>query len=275
MDINLVNKQPSVDPRQSVDYYDSNSKKIPKKKKIVWLCVMFSIVLIIVGAIGYSLIKNNADKASDSYIISLKSYLSQVYDMTNVSNSSPADVRKTFSKLDKPKLPSIFLGTMSSRYVSAQALLVASDGKLKSFNALMTDFIAVYNYQQSSRDLVTKWEGEHKPPIDYSKSMPSYLEVIKQIKLLADKARVPNELKSDFADISKKMDDMITAFAAMMSVYKTGDQVAFKSANDKFIAISNDETLFEEKIFNAYYDSLSSKFIDSVKGLKTYSESIK
>lgn len=250
-------------------------RKQLKKNKVIWLCVTLGAILILVGIISCMSIKTNADKVADSYVVSLKSYLNQVYDKVNIPSASALDIKDSLSKLNKPKLSYIFLGTLSFRYTNAQTLMVTSDDKLKPFDKLMTDFIAVYSYQQLSQNLITKWESEHKPPIDYSKSMDSYLKVIKQIKLLVEKTQVPDDLKSDFINISKKIDDMVTAFTTMILVYKTGDQVAFKSANNNFISMSNEETLFEEKVFNAYYSSLSIELINSVKGLKIYSASIK
>ena len=288
MDDNSSNGQSLVEPHQEVDknlalpiseHANTGTRQSVvyslKKNKIIWLCTVLGIILTLTGVIGYILIRNNADKVANSYTISLKSYLDQVYNKVNLSSIPVVDIGDSLLKLNKPKLPSIFLGTLSSKYIGAQTVMITSNNKLKSLDVLTAGFIAVNNYQQSSRDLITKWESEHKPPIDYSKSMDSYLEVLKQIKLLAEKTQAPNELKPDFVDISKKIDSMIIAFTSMISIYKTGNQTAFKTANDSFIVMSNEETLFEEKAFNAYYISLSGKLIDSVKGLKIYSESIK
>lgn len=287
-----TSKQSFTEPQQTVNYHDAASTPTsrgsdnitpisnqptdtPKKKNIIWLFVIIGIILITVGIItSYFLIKNNADKAADNYTTSLKSYFLKVYDGVNSAQASPASINDLLLKSKKPELSSAFLSSLSSKYTNAQTIAIASDSRLNSFNTLASDFVAVYNYQQTSRDLVAKAGSAYQPTGDNTKYLSNSLNTIKQIKVLADKAKVPSELKPKFADISKRLGDMITAFTAMITAYNTGDQAAINTADTNFKTISSAEAATEEEVFTSYYDGLVNKFIESVKGLKEYANSI-
>lgn len=287
-----TSKQSFTEPQQTVNYHDAASTPTsrgsdnitpisnqptdtPKKKNIIWLFVIIGIILITVGIItSYFLIKNNADKAADNYTTSLKSYFIKVYDGVNSAQASPASINDLLLKSKKPELPSAFLSSLSSKYTNAQTFVNASSNRLNSFNALASDFVSVYNYQQTSRDLVAKAGSTYQPTGDNTKYLSNSLNTIKQIKVLADKVKAPSELKSSFADISNKLGDMITAFTTVITAYNTGDQAAINTADTNFKTISSAEAATEEEVFTSYYDGLVNKFIESVKGLKEYANSI-
>lgn len=292
MDTGSDNKQSSTEFQQTADYHNAASTTAsrdpdnvtpianqqidtPKKKRVIWLFVLIGIVLITIGIItSYLFIKDNADKAADNYTTSLKTYITQLYNRVNSPTGSPEDVKDFLLKLKRPQLASTFYSVVSSKYTAAQTLAIESKNKLIPFDEQMASFVTVYNYQQVSRDLVVKAGSAYQPTSDNSKYLSNSLNIMKQVKALADKIQVSSELKLGFAGISKRSEDMITAFTAMITAHNAGDQIAFKAADVKFMAISNAEAAIEKELFADYYDGLLSKFVESTKGLKEYANTI-
>lgn len=288
-----TSKQSFTEFQQTADYHNAASTtasrdpdnatpianqqiNTPKKKKIIWLFVLIGVMLITIGIItSYLFIKDNADKAADNYTTSLKTYITQLYNRVNSPTGSPEDIKDFLLKLKRPQLASTFYSVASSKYTAAQTLAIESKNKLIPFDEQMASFVTVYNYQQVSRDLVVKAGSAYQPTSDNSKYLSNSLNIMKQVKALADKIQVSSELKPGFAGISKRSEDMITAFTAMITAYNAGDQITFKAADAKFTAISDAEAAIEKELFTDYYDGLLSKFVESTKGLKEYANSIK
>ena len=242
--------------------------RISKIKKI-WIGLGVSIVLI--GGLTATILisKNYADTTATKYMTSLKSYLGQVYNTTSSATASPASIKDSLSKLNKPTLNNMLISSISSKYTDAQALAKSSNSKLDTFNSQIASLIAVNDYHTAYTQLSTK-----STTGSGIKGLNATLSLLKQVKVLTDKTKAPDELKTDFSNVSSDYGDMITALTAIIKAYNTGDETTLTSSYDSYMTAINKTSTAQVSI-NTYYNNLSSKFISSANYIKTYSNSIK
>lgn len=243
-------------------------------KKYIW-AILGAIVIIIVIATGYFVIRDNADKTASDYTAPLKSYLGNVHNISNLATTSPIVIQNSFSKLSKPQLPTNMLGFFSAKYTAAQTSKTVSDSKLDTLTKQLANLVEVYNYKKiGSNNLFTQEGTILQSPTVNSESLTSFLNNIKQVKLLVNKVQEPIELKANFADISKGLDDTITVLTTMITALNTGDQTTYKTAYIKSVAITEKEMVAEKSI-DTYYKDMSNKFTTSAKELRTFVNSIR
>lgn len=261
----------------------ASSQSIPSKLinatrngNFIRLLVISGIIIIACLAVGYIAVKNNIDKTADDYTTSLKSYLGKVYDEITSAKISPVNAKIPISKLSKPQLPSTFLGISSPKYAAAQATMTIANKKLDAFDTQMNDLIEVYNYQKVrgstqfiQEDMALKVAGGAS-----LETSTNFLNAIKQVKISMDKFQITNDFKSISENMSKILDDTITAFTTMITASNAGDQIAYKAAYANSITMIEKE-IEADKLVIKYYNDLSSKLMGSANELKAYKASIK
>jgi hypothetical protein len=283
MDTNPTNEQTPIEPSPAQSQeptavttpinYSQTIGVTPKKKSFKRLWITLGIVLVLIGSLitGYFVIKGNADKIADDYTTSLKSYLGQVYDKTSSATASPVDVKDSLSKLSKPQLKTAFLGSISSKYTNAKALVKGSDDMINTLNTQVAGFVVVYNYHTIANQLDAALKSANTAD---QKSLTNTLNILKQTKTIADKAQKSTDLKRDFEDVSRGYAFMIPTLTDMVTAYNAGDQAKFTTSYNYLLNIISASEV-SENLINSYYNILSSKFVISAKNIKFYADDIK
>jgi hypothetical protein len=256
----------------------SSSKK-PKMGLFIGLGV---IVVVLAGlATGYFVIKGNADKIADTYTTSTVSYLKQVYDAATSASGTPVDTQAAIAKLKKPTLPDAFLGTLSSKYTTAQTIQKKTATELATFNAQLTGFVSLYNFETAYSDLNTKAQTvadeEQSATTEqaYVSAVTDFLGLLTQLKTKVDATTPPSALSSPFKDLSSGYASLISDYNAALSALKSDDENAYNVASTEYSADYTNKVTPAKTIISTYYDSLSDKLTTVANTLNTYTDTVK
>ncbi|MBC7868972.1 hypothetical protein H7X69_02220 [Candidatus Saccharibacteria bacterium] len=257
----------------------------PKKKSLLWLWLTLGAILMIAAGLmaSFFVAKNAADTTARTYTSSVKSYLDDVYDAATSAATNPSDVQKAIEVVKAPILATTPLQSVSSDYTAAEKLQTEVTGKVDTLvekikgydqvHAFYADYKALYSdlrtLDSTGAAAITL---ASKPLI--SVYLSSFRNKLEEVRDLSTNATVPDELRTNIADIGRVFGEMHTSWSAMVSAFDSANENAYDVAYTNYKKSNSELSEVEQPIIK-YVDTLSSKIRDSAKELQGYGKTLK
>ncbi len=199
-----------------------------KKRRLTGLITAIVVVVLLAGAaaLGYFVVKNNADTAADEYVVAANGYIDEVHGLTSQPLDNPSALRTQISAIDRPVLQDAFLSELSSKYsdaeqmqenvVSAVGLIALRLEEMETFSEVQK-FVEYYTEttlegQAILTELTTNSTDEQK-----TAAYTGYIAHLESLKEDVDAITLPTEVSADGLSLSGALEEEIVIYEARLA----------------------------------------------------------
>lgn len=271
--------QPPAEP-QSDSVFSAQPAAAPisakKSKKPLFILLGVIVAVILALAIGFFVVKTSADSAATTYTKNAKTYLNDVYNTGTDSDADVNDVKNSIAKLDAPKLPAVFLGSISSKYNDATKLYDTVTEKVSNLTTPLNGYATVEKFytdwmkiQDEMSSISTAGMGT-----DASATLKQFQAKFNDGKKLINDTKFPSKLSSAQKDLLSVYTKISGAWDKLVTAYDTGDKTAYNAALSDYNDQSS-ELADALKPFTAYTKDTAKQVGAAADAVKDYANTIK
>jgi len=244
-----------------------------KKKSLAWLWItIVALVIIIAGLVSaYFVIRGAADSAADSYTVSAKAYVADVYDAAITAADNPADIVTSIEAIDAPILKEATLANLSTTYSDAEALQKNAASKVNALKEELTQYANFYELYQGLQE--TDKELQKADTSSGEAYLSDFYDTLGTYQKLLDTSVVPDDVMTDVESLAAKHELLYNAWGDALDAYRDGTRAQYDAAVKKY---SDAGPAFKTAFIKikSYYDDLSKKVKESANIFNEYVKTV-
>lgn len=261
----LLQATPLEEPAEQQQQTDVVPEPTEKKrfKGLVIGAIAF-VLLAGAAAVGYVMVKSNADTVASDYVTSANAYIDSVYTLASPQPiENPAELRSQIAAIDRPVLENAFLSGISSSYTEANKMqedvnvaigaVILKLEELESYIELQ-EFVADYLEATQEGEAILAGLGENSTAVQKTEAYTEYIANLEALKESVDAVTLPAELSTERLALSGAIEEEIAIYESRITALgatSTNTTTPATTSEDEDL---NDIRTTREEAFSAIED---------------------